>query len=140
MEDIVIKIISNGSKWAGQEPDTIEELLNALNRYTLDPTFEKYGNFVNSDPVWLKPEVAEKYKGCTVIFGNFIDCSHVFRIVTDDAEIIAALSEAIERNKETAEYKTFKKELFDSEQKKLEARKLFNEGKIKLREMYAMYE
>jgi hypothetical protein len=46
----MLLIISNGSKWAGEKPDTIDDLLNVLNKYTLDPNFEKYGNFVNLNP------------------------------------------------------------------------------------------
>jgi len=135
----MIKIISNGSKWAGQQPATIEELLTVLAKYPLDPTFEKYGNFINPHPTWLKKEAAELYKGCTTIFGNFMECSHVFNVITDDSDTIAALSKAIEANKETAEYKAFKQRIAETEQKKEKAKRLFEKGKINLKEMYAMY-
>lgn len=46
----MLKIISNGSKWAGEQPDSIEQLIKVLEQYPLDPTFEKYGNFIVSNP------------------------------------------------------------------------------------------
>jgi hypothetical protein len=49
------------------------------------------------------------------------------------------LSKAIEANKGTAEYKAFKQEIAESEQKKEKTRRLFEKGKINLKEMYAMY-
>ena len=69
-------INSNGSKWAGQEPDTIETLLDVLAHHPLDNTFEPFfedGRF----------------------FGNFRNLSHVFSIDTDDADVIAQLNSAI---------------------------------------------
>jgi hypothetical protein len=107
----MLEINSNGSKWAGQKPDTIEELLNVLDKYTLDPTFEKYGNFINNNPIWVKPKAKEKYKGCTQIFGNFITISHVFNITTDEPDVIEAITAAVNRNKETTEYKQFKQNI-----------------------------
>ena len=126
----MLEIISNGSKWAGQQPDSIEELLNVLDKYTLDPTFEKYGNFINSNPEWLKPEAVEEYKGCTKFFGNFMTLSHVFNIITDDTEVIEALTKAINKNVETLQYKKFRQEIIEAEQRKIDARKLFESGKI----------
>ena len=105
----MIKIISNGSKFYGQEPDTIEILLDVLNKETLDPIFEKYGNFIQRKPNWLKKETAEKYKGCAVISGNFVSLSHVFNIITDDEELIQKLEQAINNNKQTAEYQELRK-------------------------------
>jgi hypothetical protein len=135
----MLEIISNGSKWAGQKLDTIEELLNVLNKYSLDPSFEQHGNFVNNNPQWIKPEAKEKYKGCTKFFGNFATYSHVFDIITDEPEVIEALTEAIKRNTETEEYKKHKKEYIEKEQRQINARKLFENGKISQQEMYAMY-
>jgi hypothetical protein len=133
----MIEILSNGSKWFGELPDTIENLLDGLSKYPLDPVFEEYGNFVNHNPEWLNPEIAEKYKGCALIAGNFMEVSHVFRIVTDDSELINKLVEAINKNKETKEYQQFRRELIAREQKKAELRKLFDEGKITIKELYA---
>ena len=110
----MLEICSNGSKWAGQKPDTIEELIKVLNTYTLDPSFEKYGNFINNNPQWLKPEYNEKYKGCIKFFGNFAEYSHVFYIITDEPEIIEILTVAINKNKETEEYKKIKREYINN--------------------------
>lgn len=84
--------------------DTAENILNDIARYTLDPVFEKYGDFVNHNPSWLDKESAEKYKGCTVIFGNFLYYSHAFNIITDDENIIKAFEDAVKKNKSTSEY------------------------------------
>jgi glutamate synthase domain-containing protein 2 len=132
----IIKL--NGSKWYGQQPDTIEVLLDVLGREPLDPTFESYGNFVNHNPVFLHKEAKEKYKGCTTISGNFMEYSHVFSIITDDAELIEKLETAIRKNQATPEYKAFKTQIAEAEQRKNKARKLFESGKISLMEMYSM--
>jgi len=105
----MIKIISNGSKFYGQEPDTIEILLDVLKKETLDPYWEKLGNFVDRNPNWLKKEAKEKYKDCTVIFGNFSSVSHVFNIITDEEELIQKLEQAINNNKQTVEYQELRK-------------------------------
>ena len=102
-------IRSNGSKWAGEAPDTIETLLdvlegrahrfapNAERRFALDPTFEEYGNFVYTDC---------GLDGCTLthFFGNFHELSHVFNIDTDDAALIERLTVAIRANQAWPEY------------------------------------
>jgi hypothetical protein len=111
------KIISNGNKWANTkpwmtaEPETIEDLKEILKTQILDPTFEKCGNFINNNPQWLKNEAKELYKGCSVIFGNFMTYSHVFNIITDDKTLIAELQELINKNKNTLEYQQCKQQL-----------------------------
>jgi molybdopterin converting factor small subunit len=110
----MIKIISNGNKWAEtkpwlQEPETIEALKEMLKTQILDPTFEKCGNFINNNPQWLKEEAKELYKGCSVIFGNFQTYSHVFNIITDDKQLIAELQELINTNKNTLQYQEYKR-------------------------------
>lgn len=89
-------IRSNGSKWAGQEPDTINDLLSLLSRETLDPTFEKYGGFIQV--------LYDRGASETNFFGNFANVSHVFDILTDDEDIIQALRSAIRANQATAAY------------------------------------
>ncbi len=107
----ILIIKSNGSKWAGQQPDTIETLLNVLQTYTLDPTFEKYGNFITDyNPIhW--DDKNKHLKGCMSFFGNFRTLSHVFNIITDDRGIINQLTVAIRNNQETNEYKEYKAEM-----------------------------
>lgn len=113
----MLEIISNGNKWANTdtpwrtiEPESIESLIEVLGKYPLDPRFEKYGNFVNPAPEFIKPEAKIKYAGCTSFFGNFYTLSHVFNIYTDEPEIIDRLSKAIEANIATKEYKQARKE------------------------------
>lgn len=68
-------IESNGSKWAGEAPDTLEQLLDVLKRETLDPSFEECGRFFyESSPNWHA-------------FGNFLTLSHVFNISGTAAEM-----------------------------------------------------
>jgi hypothetical protein len=65
-----IIIRSNGSKWAGQEPDGLDELHKALASYHLD--IERFAamGFIDFSP-----------NGETVrLFGNFLNVSHVFNI------------------------------------------------------------
>jgi hypothetical protein len=89
-------------------PDTIENIMKDLREYTLDPTFERYGNFINRNPVWVKPEIAEKYAGCTSIFGNFFSFSHAFRLVTDDEQLIVQFEQAVNENKQRESYRQAK--------------------------------
>ena len=112
----MIKIISNGiaknvPAWITNKPGTIEDLKEILTKYTLDPTFEKYGNFINYNPQWVKPESQNKYKGCAVIFGNFKTYSHVFNIITDDKKLLNELQILVDKNKSTNDYMLAKKEL-----------------------------
>ena len=84
--------------------DTAENILNDMEQYTLDPTFEFYGNFVNSSPKWRKDELAARYADCAVIFGNFLNYTHAFRLVTDDAALIDRIKAAVVKNKARPEY------------------------------------
>lgn len=94
--------------------DTEENILQDLDAYTLDPTFELYGDFVNPSPEWLSTENAEKYAGCTMIFGNFYGYTHAFRLVTDDAALIARISAAVQRNKARPEYQQARRKMLDA--------------------------
>lgn len=87
-----ITILSNGSKWYGEEPDTIDKLLEILATEPLDPSFEDYGNFV-----WLED-------GFWHVFGNFWSVSHVFRIQSRSHEAIASIEAALRANQTTAAY------------------------------------
>lgn len=82
-------VYSNGSKWAGDKPDSIETLLTVLGSYVLDRTFEcgePGQTFIYSDA------------GMTCFFGNFLELSHVFQIDTDEPELIERLTAAINAN------------------------------------------
>lgn len=69
-----IQIMENDMQmYIGQETiitrKLVTELIDNINHYTLDPTFEDYGNF-------FKP--SEKNADCIHFFGNFCDLSMVF--------------------------------------------------------------
>lgn len=126
----MIKIISNGSKWYGQTPDTIEDLLKVLENEVLDPMYEDFGNFINLKPQWVKPEANEKYKNCVKIFGNFSTISHVFDIITDEQEIISKLHEAITNNKNTNRYKESKERYINKKNHNKMIREQFEKGEL----------
>lgn len=94
----MIKVIANGSKFLGQEPDTIEKLLEVLKEHPLNRTFEKYGDFISSN--FLKP----KPPGTVSIHGNFHTISHAFCIITDEPELIEKLTLAIRENQQRPDY------------------------------------
>lgn len=103
MTEYVNSVVDLDHPWAFVA-DSEENIIHDLENYTLDPIFELYGNFVNRNPEWLKPETAKKYEGCTVISGNFLALSHAFYLITDDADMIGRLDAAIRKNKATPEY------------------------------------
>ena len=105
------QVINPEKPWSFMD-DTKENILKDLAEYTLDPTFEDYGNFVYV-PTWCDEESAEKYKGLTAIDGNFLIFSHAFRVLTDDSELIEELTKAIRKNQETEEYKQAKVRLME---------------------------
>lgn len=86
------RINSNGSKWAGQAPDTIEQLLDVLNNYALDRRFEEGGNFI------MDREPGVRF------WGNFLKLSHVFSIDTDEPQTIERLTKAIRENQKRPDY------------------------------------
>jgi hypothetical protein len=100
-----MKINSNGSKWAGEEPDTIEVLIDTLKTYTLDPTFEEYGNFV------LPNKGTDQIR----VWGNFQNVSHVFSIDGTEAEL-AILIKAIREHQQTTRYLAARKEYVRGQQ------------------------
>lgn len=107
-------ISTNGSKWIGEQPDTLAKLLEVLATETLDPSFEDYGNFAIYP---LKGAVSigrGKYAETDLIYpdaphtirfwGNFYTVSHVFSIDTDEPAAIATLTKAIRENQARPEY------------------------------------
>jgi hypothetical protein len=87
------EVQSNGSQWAGEKTNSIQQLLKVLDEYALDRTFEAFGNFV--EPLET---------GAISFFGNFQEISHVFHIITTDAELIARLTNAIRANQQRPDY------------------------------------
>ena len=86
-------ITANGSRWFGQEPAPVDELLAVLAAEPLSRRFEIYGNFIIADG-----------DGSTRFWGNFAAISHVFCVDTNDPEIIERLTTAIRANQQTAAY------------------------------------
>lgn len=109
----IVDILSTKPGSWSREPDTIERILRYLENYTLDPAFESYGNFVDSNPEWLAPEWARKYAGCTRFWGNFYSVSGVFDVITNDADVIRRLTTAIRRNQGSAAYASAKADIID---------------------------
>ena len=89
-------IHSNGSKWMGQPPDSIDALIDVLGEETLDPRFEDNGNFIIASRLAGVPSWS--------FFGNFLTTSHVFSIDTDDPEIAGRLTTAIRANQAAPAY------------------------------------
>jgi len=90
----MITIHSNGSKWAGEQPDSIDKLKDMLRTQTLDKTFEEYGNFV------FKSDNKKHY----CLFGNFKTYSHVFNIDTDDKKLVNEIRQLVRENKKRSDY------------------------------------
>lgn len=99
------RILSNGSKWAAQEPDPIEKLVELLQKEPLHPSFEKVGGFVR------------QYPAMTVFYGNFYRLSHAFSIETDDKELSAKLLSGIMENVWSDEYQKARAEWTIAEKK-----------------------
>lgn len=68
----MLEIIANGSNTYPYQKSTLSDLYRLLETYTLDPVFERYGEFVNRTPCWIDGETARKYSGASVIAGNFL--------------------------------------------------------------------
>lgn len=78
-------IHSNGSKWNGQEPGTVDVLIDVLGKWRLDK--ERFRRFTQ-----------RQSNGAVRFFGNFMRLSHVFDIETNDADVISRLMRAIRNN------------------------------------------
>lgn len=94
-------INSNGSKWAGEKPDSIEKLIEVLSETPLDRRFEACGNFAYKGKCKHDREILGHQ---TRFFGNFLKLSHVFNIDTDNPIIIKKLRNTIRANKLRPDY------------------------------------
>jgi len=99
-----ILVMDNGSKWAGQEPDSVEQLFEMLGKYALDPMFENYGNFYHETPISAVTDEPLMPTGWVSFWGNFQSYSHLFHILTNDADFIAELLSAIRANQSSEMY------------------------------------
>jgi hypothetical protein len=96
----------NGSKWAGDAPDPIEKLYDRLQSDTLDPRWERMGDFC----FWQPAESIPGPMAMLRFFGNFYTYSHGFDISTNDPKIIERLTDLIQANKSTPGYAQAKRE------------------------------
>lgn len=85
-------IYSNGSRWCGQDPATVAELLGVLAVEPLCRSFEIFGNFITSDG------------DAAHFWGNFHKISHVFSIETRDPALAERITAAIRANQQTPAY------------------------------------
>lgn len=95
-------IISNGSKWVGEKPDSIEKLLEVLRENTIEERFffwYQTNPFSKQKPKYEFVTPIGIRNGIHTFFGNFEEISHVFRIETDDQDIVSLLTNAIKENK-----------------------------------------
>lgn len=93
----------------------IEKLFEMMERYTLDPVFERYGDFIEENPILIGTRKAADY---TTLFGNFFDYSFVFAIDTTDAGLIERFKRAVERNKRTEAYQLARIQREEQEEKR----------------------
>lgn len=101
----------------------IDDFISKLEKYTLDPAFEKYGNFIHKNPKFPKnKELTEKYKDWYCLFGNFFDYSNAFSIYTDDEKLANRLKRLIRKNQKSVAYIKAKNDILESERKLNEAR------------------
>lgn len=99
------------SSWnAGDPPEDIsaeqmiERLFVMMDEFLLDPTFERYGNFMERNPQLIKGG----YGDYVHLFGNFYDYSFVFNIETKDEELVARFAKSVEVNQAKPAYKEAK--------------------------------
>ena len=105
-------IDSCGSKWKGDTPNTVAQLLALLAVEPLDPQFEDFGNFINTNPMAARdggygPDGKRLYietgpcypdmPGCVEFWGNFYAVSHVFKIVSTDPAVIVLVRDPDDR-------------------------------------------
>lgn len=108
------------------QADHVERLLAALSRWTLDPRLEECGPFIDTHPrhctIERRAETWERvyipttplypeHPGAVLFCGNFLDYSFGFRVATDDPEVIAKLTAAIELNRASDRYAAAKDEV-----------------------------
>ena len=116
---ITTNIISNGSKWAGQEPDSIDDLIKVLEEYTIEERFftkyvvDREGKYTYKNLCPIDAEYKDHVfpafrdtieEGTYRFLGNFEEVSHVFNIETNDKEVIDKLVKAIKANKGWIKY------------------------------------
>jgi hypothetical protein len=122
-----IHVESRGRQSYGEAADSLAVLMCRLERYTLNPMFERYGTFViqcrgaafsgfdpntckhvciDTGPIYADAPYAVRF------FGNFYDLSAVFQVDTDDAEVIEVVLGAIRANQQSPTYTEARQRVF----------------------------
>lgn len=94
------EIISNGSKWAGEAPDPIEDLIERLKEHPLHWAICRYGVMTRE----------HRFAGHTMpatwrFHGNFLTISAVFQVCTTDRELARTLARLILANTRRPDYR-----------------------------------
>ncbi len=124
-----IYICNNGSHWAGEDESDLEVLYDRLDQTELDPTWEKYGNFIELNPCqgvenpnfmrfvpeeeqtekqWIDGPRLFDVEPVWHFNGNFYRWSHGFSIYTNVQEVIDTLTTKIRANQQTDTYQAAK--------------------------------
>lgn len=82
-----MEIVSNGSKFAGESPDSVEKLIDVLGHHKLESLWIRNGGF-------FEKIGDDEFRA----FGNFTDVSHVFDI-RGSLEELRPLARAIKQNR-----------------------------------------
>lgn len=122
-----IRVQSRGRQLYGEAADSLAVVMCRLETYTLNPIFERYGNFVlpchgtvftGFDPTTCKRifiDTGPLYTDAPYavrFYGNFHDLSAVFQVDTDDAEVIEAVIHAIRANQRSVAYAEAREKVF----------------------------
>ena len=78
-----MEIIANGSKWGGEDPDTLEILIDTLKKHDLDVKqgcMTGFMSFDDNTPKESKNSFIDLDDENITISGNFMHLSHVFNI------------------------------------------------------------
>lgn len=97
-------VLSNGHRQSDNTEAAIAILLDVLSDYPLNRTFEMFGGFVERDARNLRGEWLEGLENAVSFFGNFLNLSHVFRIVSNDPVVVDRLAQAIAANRARPDY------------------------------------
>lgn len=104
----MLYIDANGPEWSGAQPEPLPALIKRLKTEPLDPIYEGMGNFIAPYHPSGTGGDARRYEGCTHFFGHFATSSHVFSIITDEKNVIEALTAEIRMNQCRSDYQRIK--------------------------------
>lgn len=136
-----------GSPWS-DDKDTLAKLCRMLEAETLDPMFEKYGNFCtpaeraiirsyNEKPERISAPLSEV--ASVHFWGNFYSYSCAFSVYTDDQAVIEQLRALVLANKATVAYKEARDARREEARQKLAREREVAERQRKDRELSDRY-